>query len=203
MKKTTKYTFIIFLLVISTSNNLYSQDIKNSLSIGLHKTFWTNGDTPGFLLKTDYQHPINRKYGLQAGLGFSRASDLKGIVNREYGELPGYFYVREHVVIEAGVYRSFYLNDIENSYFNLFISGFYLSINEIANAAAAINRETDELLIVNNYYNLYKYGVGVVVDYKFDFYRNTKIGPNVGLRWLFDQGNMIWNFGMKLLINLD
>lgn len=196
---------IIFLLVILNIpiNRVYCEEQSNSISIGLHKTFWTNGDTPGFLLKTDFQHSVNNNYGFQLGFGFSRASDLKPINERKFGELPGDFYIREHVLIEASIFRSFHLNDIDNSIFNIFLSTFYLSVNDMQNMAVAVNRITDEILIENNYININVYGLGLIFDYKFDFYNNTKIGPNFGLRYFLGQeGNMVWNFGMILLVDI-
>lgn len=194
--------FLLFVILNILINRGYCEEQSNSISIGLHKTFWTNGDTPGFMLKTDYQHPLNKKYGMQLGFGFSRASSLKEIVNREFGALPGDFYIREHVLIEVSAYRALYLNDIDNSIFNIFISAFYLAVNDMQNLAVAVNRITDEFLIVNNYININVYGLGLIVDYKFDFYNNTKIGPNIGLRYFLGEENMVWSFGMKLLVGL-
>ncbi len=201
MKSTIKTFFLLVILNISI-NRVYCEEQSNSISIGLHKTFWTNGDTPGFLLKTDFQHSINKIYGFQLGFGFSRASDLKPLNERKYGELPGFFYIREHVLVEASIFRSFYLNDIDNSIFNIFLSTFYLSVNDLQNIGVAVNRITDEVIIENNYININVYGLGLILDYKFDFYNNAKIGPNIGLRYFLGQGDMVWNFGIKLLVDI-
>lgn len=201
MKSIIKTFFLLAILNIPI-NRVYCEEQSNSISIGLHKTFWTNGDTPGFLLKTDFQHSINKIYGFQLGFGFSRASDLKPLNERKFGELPGFFYIREHVLVEASIFRSFYLNDLDNSIFNIFLSSFYLSVNDLQNIGVAVNKITDEVIIENNYININVYGLGLILDYKFDFYKNTKIGPNIGWRWLFDQGNMVWSFGIKLLVDI-
>ncbi len=192
----------ILVIILFIGNNVFCSERSNSVSVEAHRTFWTMGDTPGALLKTDFRYPLSDKYGIQAGLGFTVSSDLSGLVEREFGKLPSYYYMRDHYLYEIGLYRSINFNDIDNSRFNLFLTIFYLSGNKMLTGLAAVNKKTDELIIENYYYIVKTYGFGLILDYKFDFYKNTRIGPIAGWRYLVNDQDFVWSLGIKLLVNL-